>query len=137
MKSASSGIAALLFATASWAQQPITGSWDGVALEMLAGGETQLYAIQLRFDADGGGKIDYPTLACGGALAPLRKLGDVQEFRETLSYGRDNCVDNGTVSVWLKSGKLIWIWTGEDSGQPDSVASAVLRPATPRQGTRQ
>jgi hypothetical protein len=131
------GVATLLLATAAWAQQPsLTGTWDGVALEVHAGGETQLYSIQIHIADDGTGKIDYPTLACGGLLTPLRKSGDVQEFRESLSYGHDNCVDNGTVSLWLKAGKLFWYWTGEDSSQPESVASAILRPA-PRPAPRQ
>jgi hypothetical protein len=137
MKGASLGIATFLLASASWAEQPVTGSWDGVALEVLAGGETQLYTIQLHIGADGAGKTNYPTLACGGVLSLLRKLGDVLEFRERLTFGRDNCVDNGTIGVWLKAGKLVWYWTGEDSSEPESVASAVLRPAAPRPDTKQ
>ncbi|MCC7272261.1 MAG: hypothetical protein IT561_06295, partial [Alphaproteobacteria bacterium] len=42
------------------------------------------------------------------------------------TQGVGACVDNGTVGLRTKSGKLLWYWTGEDTNQPEGAASAVL-----------
>lgn len=118
-------LAAALAGMPALAQQPASGSWSGVGLEV-SGGQTQTYTVRVQLDA-GGGKIDYPTLPCGGTLTPLQAQGGVQEFREKLTYGLDKCVDGGTVGIVVKGDTLIWYWTGEGTNQPDSVVSAVLR----------
>ena len=136
MKGACLAIVASLLAAPSAAQQTIVGSWSGSVLEMQADGQPQVYPIRMLIDANGTGTIEYPTLACGGRLTPLGTPGELREFRETLTYGIDKCVDNGTVGVLPRAGKLIWYWTGEETSQPDSVASAVLRPSPTKAGTR-
>lgn len=130
-------VVACLVAAPSLAQQPISGSWSGLVLEVPPGDQPETYPVRLRIEAGGTGTIDYPSLACGGTLTPLRTMGEIMEFRERLSYGAENCTDNGTVSVWLKAGRLVWVWTGEETDQPGTVASAVLHPGPPATGERQ
>ncbi|HJQ55916.1 MAG TPA: hypothetical protein VJ890_03365 [Vineibacter sp.] len=127
IRCASLALAVILVAVPAPAQEPLSGNWSGLGLEVSGNSETQIYPIDVRLDASGGGAIDYPDLGCGGSLTPLRTVGGVREFRETLSYGIDNCVDGGTVGLFPKDDRLIFYWTGEGTAQPDSVVSAVLR----------
>lgn len=134
IKGAPLALALMLLSAVAFAQQTPSGKWSGLGLEVSGDSETQIYPIDVRLDADGGGTVDYPELGCGGTLAPLRVTGGVREFREKLTYGVANCVDGGTVGLWQKGDKLMFFWTGEDTDQPASVVSAVLREVVSKTG---
>lgn len=126
-KGVSLALAAILLAAPALAQPPQSGKWTGLGLEVNNDSETQIYPIEVRINQDGDGAIDYPDLACGGRLTTLRTVDGVREYRETLTYGTDNCVDGGTVSLWQRGDKVMFYWTGEGTTEPDAVVSAVLR----------
>jgi hypothetical protein len=107
------------------AQTAIT--WTGLGLQADAGGASETWTIRLTLNADGSLAIDYPSLGCGGTLTRLRSNGDVTEYRETLTYGANKCVNNGTVGMLPRGAALIWYWTGENTAEPGDIATAVLR----------
>ncbi len=41
--------------------------------------------------------IDYPTAECGGKLILTTKKNNRIEFRESLTYGKSKCINNGKV----------------------------------------
>jgi hypothetical protein len=117
-----------LFCTGAAAQGevPPPGVWTGSGFQTMASGELSTWTINLTIDAQGNATaIDYPTLNCGGTLTYLRTVGDVREYRETLTYG-DRCTNNGTVGIRQKLGKLIWYWSGEGTANPNNIDVAVL-----------
>jgi hypothetical protein len=103
------------------------GVWTGTGFQTMSTGKISTWTINLTIDAQGNAAaIDYPTLNCGGALSYLRTVGDVREYRETLSYGTEKCTNNGTIGIRQKLGKLIWYWSGEGTINPNNIDVAVL-----------
>jgi hypothetical protein len=119
-------IAAWALPVALSAQTPAV-TWTGLGLQAGAAGAVETWTIRLTLNADGTVAIAYPSLNCGGVLTRLRSNGDLTEYRETLTYGLNNCVNLGTVGVLPRAGALIWYWTGENTTSPGIVATAVLR----------
>ena len=107
------------------ADSPV-GTWTGVILEPGANGNVDVWDDVIRFDDPTHIAIDYDGLDCGGTLTYLRNLGDISEYRETLTYGLDRCVDNGTVGLFLKADKLVWYWSGEGTADPTGMDVGVL-----------
>ncbi len=109
------------------AQEGLTGVWTGKGFQVLSDGKTTSWTINMRIDARGNAtSIDYPSLNCGGTLTYLRAIGDVREYRETLTYGKERCTNNGTVGFRLKLNKLIWYWSGEGTTNPTGIDVSVL-----------
>lgn len=56
------------------------------------------------------GKINYPTLQCGGALTCISIKGSEYTLRENIEFGR-NCIDRGTIQIKAKDDeRLSWMW---------------------------
>jgi hypothetical protein len=126
------GVAAVIAALAlpvALSAQTSALTWTGLGLQAGTGGAVETWTIRLTLNADGSASIAYPSLNCGGSLTRLRSDGDLTEYRETLTYGLDKCVNLGTVGVLPRAGTLIWYWTGENTTSPGDVATAVLRRA--------
>jgi hypothetical protein len=131
MRGALAAVLTLMSVTDGHAQTALAGAWTGKAFQLLADGQTVSWTINMRIDALGNAtSIDYPTLNCGGSLAYLRAIGDIREYRETLSYGLERCTNNGTVGFRQKLGKLIWYWSGEGTKNPTGIDVAVLTRST-------
>jgi hypothetical protein len=117
----------LVFASpASFAQDAVLGSWAGVGFQKMSDGKIEQWTIRMHIVSRDNATIDYPSLNCGGTLTYLRDVGDIREFRERLTYGADRCIDNGTVGLHAKLGKLIWYWSGEGTKDPETLATSVL-----------
>jgi hypothetical protein len=117
----------LLSVTNVRAQEALAGVWAGTAIQVFPNGKITTWTINMTIDARGNATaIDYPSLNCGGTLSYLRTVGDIREFRETLTYGKEKCVDNGTVGFREKLGKLIWYWSGEGTVNPTGIDVAAL-----------
>jgi hypothetical protein len=57
------------------------------------------------------GKIDYPSLGCGGELTLKQASNSSIELFENLTYGMDRCVNQGTDVLKLSSNrKLEFSW---------------------------
>lgn len=117
---------ALAFIPAARAQDTISGAWSGLGLQTEP---AETWTISLSLGADGGGRIDYPSLQCGGVLTFEGVRGPVSLYRERITYG--DCVDNGLVGVYPHAGRLMWFWSGEDTLYPGMAASAVLTQRAP------
>ena len=105
--------------------QTLSGSWCGIGEQTNPDGTRHQWTARMRL-AGPEGRMDYPSLDCGGTLAFERAEGDVHFYRERITYGRDRCIDDGLVAVEAVGTSVRWEWVG--SGYK---ASAVLTPACP------
>lgn len=110
--------------------EPWSGSWRGVGLQAGPAGAQSTWTIDMRIDARGASKIDYPSLKCGGELREVSRGVNQIEFAEKITYGP--CMDGGRIVAESRDGELYWFWRlppGSPNGG-DADASAVLyRPA--------
>ena len=102
----------------------LAGTWSGTGHQTPAGESGSDYPITMTI-SNGGGSIDYPSLGCGGSLAPISGGATSAQYRETITYG--GCISGGTVSVNLFKGRLSWTWTGEYEGQQYNVIAVLER----------
>jgi hypothetical protein len=123
-------VTALVLAVQPAHAQGAQTTWSGLGLQVEDGGAAETWPVELTLYANGGGRIEYPTLQCGGDLIRERVRGPIVFYREDITHG-ENCVDNGTVGVTHQAGKLIWFWTGERTEFPSINASAVLSSVVP------
>jgi hypothetical protein len=71
------------------------------------------------------GKIDYPSLGCGGELTLQQVENNSIKLFENLTYGKDRCVNQGTDVLKLSSNrKAEFLWFSP-AGQQE--ASGTLR----------
>jgi hypothetical protein len=108
-------VSAVLFALICASQasaQSISGTWTGSGHETHTDGKSQDYAIVMVIGA-GGGSIDYPSLGCGGRVSQRSGDATSAQYIESITRGRDHCIDGGSITVNLVNGKLAWTWTGE------------------------
>ena len=94
------------------ADDALIGVWRGVGRQVPAGVQAE-WTIVMTITA-AGGKIDYPSLGCGGTLTQLSRNAASAEFHETITYGRNACIDGGTITVKLTDDGLTWAWAGSD-----------------------
>jgi hypothetical protein len=97
-------------------QQSLTGVWYGSGHQSPAGATGADWAITMTI-GDSGASIDYPSLGCGGTLTEIYRDGMSAEYRESITYGQDACIDGGTITVRFFQGKLSWTWIGQSQGQ--------------------
>jgi hypothetical protein len=75
------------------------------------------------------GKIDYPSLNCGGELTLKRVTKNSIELFENLTYGASTCVDRGTDILRLSSArKLDFNWLNP---RGELEATGILRRVSP------
>jgi hypothetical protein len=99
------------------------GRWRGVGLQVDEYGVQDQWTVTVTIDDTGKGRIEYPSLSCGGTLSPLKARA--YTFRETITHG--GCVSGGTIWMAPLSGKTMsWVWTGEQTDYPEISASAIL-----------
>jgi murein DD-endopeptidase MepM/ murein hydrolase activator NlpD len=96
-------------AAGSW--NAVAGTWRGNVMQPGA----PRYTTTFRVDATGPGArcgtIDYPELRCGGELRNCRLNNGVYLFEEALTYGRLQCIANGTIAAEPRGNQLDWKWT--------------------------
>lgn len=107
-----------LFVTVSFSQnfpKELIGTWKGKVVEA---GRSDWYDVNLTLDNPTddkiAGTIDYPDYKCGGKLEFVtinhNELTEVM-FNERLTYGKDDCIDNGKVVVAIEKGRLKFQWS--------------------------
>ncbi len=68
------------------------------------------WSMRTTTDADGT-RVDYPSLGCGGTWEPMDSGSDAAlRFRERLTYGHENCIDNGVVTLKSHPDGLDYQW---------------------------
>jgi PEGA domain len=89
----------------------LSGTWRGTVTQDKPADQTFLVVMELR--GASGGTIDYPTFTCGGQLEFRGVEGPIFSYTEHITYGKDNCVDGGTLKVTPQGNSLRWHWSGE------------------------
>ena len=107
-------------------QQSLTGVWFGSGHQSPAGATGADWAITMTI-GDSGASIDYPSLGCGGTLTEIYRDGSSAEYRESITYGNDVCIDGGTITVRFFQGKLSWTWVGQSQGQAYNAIAVLTR----------
>ena len=106
------------------------GIWKGKAYQANPAGPGMSYDISLRINETGNGIIQYPSLSCIGTL--IRQPGDVIQYREQLTLGKERCVDNGKVVLEKRGDQLFWQWSGQGTRAPNTTATAMLSQVVPQ-----
>jgi len=70
-------------------------------------------------------RIDYPSLSCGGEWKLIRMGKRTATFREKLTYGQSDCVDNVTITIQKLNRTQVAYWYVEP-GQESVIGIAVL-----------
>jgi hypothetical protein len=104
----------------------LTGTWVGSGHQSPAGGAGADWSIAMTIN-DGSASIDYPSLGCGGSLAQISRDDASAEYRESIAYGQDKCIDGGTITVRFFRGNLSWTWVGQANGQPYNAVAVLTR----------
>lgn len=104
----------------------LTGTWVGNGHQSPAGAAGADWSIAMTIN-DSGASIDYPSLSCGGSLTQISRDDSSAEFRESITYGQDKCVDGGTITVRFFKGNLSWVWVGQADGQPYNAVAVLTR----------
>jgi len=103
-----------------------TGIWVGNGHQSPAGAAGADWSIAMTV-SDSGASIDYPSLGCGGSLTQISIDDSSAEYRESITYGQDKCVDGGTITIRFFKGNLSWVWVGQADGQPYNAVAVLTR----------
>ena len=112
------------------AADPLVGVWEGRGTQNPPGRDPS-WSIVMTINAKDGA-IQYPSLSCGGTLTQLARDGNSAQFRETITYGRDRCIDGGTITVSVANGSLSWTWRGVSGGTQYDASAEVTANLVPR-----
>lgn len=89
------------------------GSWSG---NVTQNDPPQTYPMEMQLFGNKG-NINYPSLGCGGNLQFIRTEGKSFFYSERLTYGKDKCIDGGTIQIGPHPfGPNQWNWTWTGSG---------------------
>lgn len=79
-------------------QKPAIGSWTGMGYQLddatTGGSQFSSWSIELIIGPDTV-TITYPSLECGGVWKLEQATNHASYYRETITYGLDNCMDQG------------------------------------------
>jgi hypothetical protein len=104
----------------------LAGTWVGDGHQSPAGVAGADWSIAMTIN-DGGASIDYPSLGCGGSLTEISRDDTSAQYRESITYGQDKCVDGGAITVRYVNGNLAWSWFGQASGQQYNAIAVLTR----------
>ena len=108
--------------TRSW----LNGTWEGTGYQMDTN-ETWAMRLKVRRNRY---SIEYPSLNCGGRWKLLSINSWQANFRESIRYGRDECVDEGRVVIQrLGNGQIAYRFYNR--GAARVTASAILNRRQP------
>jgi hypothetical protein len=107
------------------------GTWTGTGSQT---GTSSHWTIQLAVQRQADGalafKIDYPSLNCGGYWTLIGDGPANASLTEHITYGRQTCVDLGTITVTPKPAngvqQMSFVWTGTQPNGKSDYADAVL-----------
>jgi hypothetical protein len=104
----------------------LVGVWRGMGHQSPAGTSGADWSIVMTIAANGA-SIQYPSLSCGGTLTQLSRDATSAQFRESITYGREKCIDGGSITVRLVNGKLAWTWFGQAKGKQYNAIAVLTR----------
>jgi len=87
------------------------GTWQGTVEQPNSGSYPVVMSLDKLSEGSKAGKIDYPTLKCGGVLTLIEIKDRKYILKEKMEYGKGRCVDGGSISIMkTDEGKLVWRW---------------------------
>lgn len=89
--------------------QDLVGVWSGTVYQTGPGSESSAYPANMVLNGVSG-SMDYPTLDCGGQLTFLNKRDTIYYYSESITYGRDKCINGGMIAVEPNGNSLQWAW---------------------------
>jgi hypothetical protein len=99
----------------------LEGTWEGTAYQ-----SNTKENWTLRLTAKNNQyRIEYPSLSCGGEWKPISHTRKIATFREKLTHGQGDCLDNVTVTIRRLSDTQIIYWYVEPN-QTRVMGIAVL-----------
>jgi len=100
------GILLFTACSANISESGFDGIWEGAGIQ----DDNSSWTIKVTIVGDQY-SIDYPSLSCGGQLVLLSSNSNEMEFKEKLTYGKSNCIDNGkTVIVKAGNNSAQFLW---------------------------
>lgn len=84
----------------------LEGTWEGTAYQSDTK-ENWMLKLSVK---NGTYRVDYPSLKCGGEWRPIRLGKRIATFKEKLTYGHDECVDNVTVTIRKLNRRQVAYW---------------------------
>lgn len=99
----------------------IIGVWEGTAYQVDV---QETWTIRFTAQKDKY-MIEYPSLECGGEWYAVKIDKKKATFRENITFGNENCSDNGQAIIEKISAKQI-SFKFIDLGSPDVNSTAVL-----------
>lgn len=89
----------------------LAGRWSGEVTQFSYGSYPATMTIWPFTEVEVVGTVDYPTLDCGGTISRSQRTRSTEILSETINYGRDRCVDGGTIHLRIIDGNtLSWEW---------------------------
>jgi hypothetical protein len=104
----------------------LTGTWRGTGHQSPAGTAGADWTIAMTI-GDSGGSIQYPSLSCGGSLTQISRDALSAQYRETITFGKNACIDRGTITVRYFNGNLSWTWIGQSGGKQYNAIAVLTR----------
>ena len=84
----------------------LEGTWEGTAYQS----DTKENWIMKLSVKNGTYRVDYPSLKCGGEWRLIRLGKRIATFKEKLTYGHSECVDNVTVTIRKLNRRQVAYW---------------------------
>jgi hypothetical protein len=111
----------------------LAGTWTGTGSQLTGPSWSMRLSVQPQ-DSGNTYKIDYPSLNCGGYWELRDVSTNAVVFIEHIVYGRDRCVDLGSITVSplpdasgsTKVVRMAWRWDGKQPSGKSDQAEAVL-----------
>jgi hypothetical protein len=99
----------------------LSGTWEGKGFQT----DTEaVWSMKLRARR-GRYIIEYPSLKCGGNWRLIGSGSGKIRFREKITYGKEECVDNSVAVIQRLNATQIAVWYSFENS-PAVVASAIL-----------
>jgi hypothetical protein len=99
----------------------LNGTWEGTGYQ-IDNNETWTMKLTVRGKRH---KIEYPSLKCGGRWIPISIDMSRARFIEKITFGLEDCVDNGNVVIERLSPRQI-AYRFSNRGTRTVTASAIL-----------
>jgi hypothetical protein len=104
----------------------LAGVWRGTGHQTPAGSAGADWSIVMTIQ-DQGGLIEYPSLSCGGQLSQVSRDDTSAQYRETITFGGNVCINGGLITVRLVNGSLAWTWQGAAGGKNYNAIAVLTR----------
>ena len=102
-------------------QRWLNGTWEGTGYQI---DNNETWAMKLTVRGKNH-KIEYPSLKCGGRWIPLSIDRSRARFIEKITFGLEDCVDNGNVVIERLNRRQI-AYRFANRGTRQVTASAIL-----------